>query len=50
MARVSDGCDTWQASAARVKFSVSQTARKYRTWCISTGRSLSFESGPLSNP
>ena len=28
MARVSDGCETLQASAARVKFSASQTARK----------------------
>jgi hypothetical protein len=30
MARVSDGWETLQASAARVKFNVSQTARKYR--------------------
>src|SRR5262249_35717761 len=35
IARVSDGWATWHSSAARVKFSVRATARKYRTWCIS---------------
>src|SRR5689334_12152696 len=35
IARVSDGCATWHSSAARVKFSVRATAKKYRTWCIS---------------
>src|SRR6185436_1659796 len=35
MARVSEGCATLHSSAARVKFSVRATARKYRTWCIS---------------
>jgi signal transduction histidine kinase len=38
MARVSDGCATWHFSAARVKLSSSQTARKYLTWCISMRR------------
>ena len=31
MARVSEGCATLHSSAARVKFSVRATARKYRT-------------------
>src|SRR5262245_22213225 len=35
IARVRDGWATWHSSAARVKFSVRATARKYRTWCIS---------------
>ena len=35
MARDKEGWATLQSSLARVKFSWSANARKYRTWCIS---------------
>ena len=35
IARVREGWATWHSSAARVKFQVCATARKYLIWCIS---------------
>ena len=49
MARVSDGCETWQCLAARVKLRSEQTARKYLIWCISI-RHVLWPGGPMARP
>src|SRR5579862_3415792 len=50
MARVKAGWVTLQASAARVKFRLSQTARKYRIWCISMGENIPSRACALIDP